>query len=79
MSEKGVETNDAIRRIVHPKAVNNNCFFKCIQPYLPQLQEKILKSECTKIRQGFGIKDNAEIDIQTATKIIEDYSETNVS
>jgi hypothetical protein len=76
--KRELKTNDAIRRIVHPKAVNNNCFFKCIQPFVPQLQEKILKSECNKIRQGVGIKDNSEIDIQTATKIFEEYSQTSL-
>ncbi len=45
-NKRELKSNDFVKRIIHPKASNNNCFFKCIQPYIPELKEKIIKSEC---------------------------------
>ena len=53
-----LKTNDARKRVVHPKATNNNCFFKCIQPFVPQLMASIGKVKCNKIRQAFELEDN---------------------
>ena len=62
--KRELKTNDATKRIVHPKSSNNNCFFKCIQPFIPQLRDNIVKSECNKIRKSYGINNNDEIAIQ---------------
>jgi hypothetical protein len=67
-------SKDPSKRIVHPKARNNNCFFKCIQPLVPQLREKILKSECNKIREEFELEDNCMIDVGSALRIFEKFS-----
>jgi hypothetical protein len=72
--KRELKTNDASKRVVHPKATNNNCFFKCIQPFIPQLMASIGKVKCNKIRQAFGLKDNQEVDVQTALKIFTHYS-----
>jgi hypothetical protein len=39
--KRELKTNDSSKKIVYPKASNNNCFFKCIQPLVPQLREKV--------------------------------------
>ncbi len=72
--KRELKTNDSIKRIVHPKASNNNCFFKCIQPFVTELRDKIIKSECNKIRHAFGINDDDEIDVQSALQIFEKYA-----
>ena len=72
--KRELKTNDSSKRVVHPKAANNNFFFKCIQPFIPQLMTKIVKSECIKIRREFGLQDNQEVDVQTALKIFSHYS-----
>ena len=69
-----LKTNDASKRVVHPKTTNNNCFFKCIQPFIPQLMASIGKVKCNKIRQAFELEDNQEVDVQTAIKIFTHYS-----
>ena len=69
-----LKTNDSSKRVVHPKAANNNCFFKCIQPFIPQLMTKIVKSAFNKIRREFGLQDNQEVDLQTALKTFTHYS-----
>ena len=72
--KRELETNDTTKRIVHPKSSNNNCFFKCIQPFIPQLRDKIIRSECSEIRSSFGISANDEISLQSALNIFKDYS-----
>ena len=37
-NKRELKTNDSVKRIIHPKASNNNCFFKCIQPFIPELR-----------------------------------------
>ena len=51
-----LKTNDSSKRVVHPKAANNNCFFKCIQPFIPQLMTKIVKSECNRLDGNLDYK-----------------------
>lgn len=72
-NKRELKSNDVSKRITYPKASNNNCFFKCIQPYVPTLQERILKSECNRIRKIYGIKDNEPIDVKTALTIFSRY------
>ena len=72
--KRELKTNDATKRIVHPKSSNNNCFFKCIQPFIPQLRDKIIKSECNKIRISFGISEDDRIAVQSALNIFKFYS-----
>ena len=55
-NKRELKSNDFIKRIIHPKASNNNCFFKCIQQFVPALIERISKSECNKIRIQFDNK-----------------------
>jgi hypothetical protein len=54
---------------------NNNCFFKCIQPFVPELREKIIKSECNRIRMQFDIKSDAAVDVKSALRIFAKYSD----
>ena len=61
-------------RLIHPKATNNNCFFKCIQPYVPELRERITRSECNRIRKQFDIKPDDKVDVKSALKIFEKYN-----
>jgi hypothetical protein len=72
-NKRELKSNDPIKRIIHPKSSYNNCFFKCIQPYVPELGEKILKSECNRIRKLFDIKDNEPVDVRTALNIFSRY------
>ena len=69
-----MKSNDFVKRIIHPKATNNNCYFKCIQPYIPELKEKIIKSECNRIRNEFDINKDEPIDVNAALKIFSEYS-----
>lgn len=43
------KTNDESKRIYHPKVSNNNCFFKCIQSFIPELMEKIIRRNVIKL------------------------------
>ena len=72
-NERELKSNDFIKRIIHPKASNNNCFFKCIQPFVPELREKIIKSVCNTIRLQFDIKSDAAVDVKAALRIFAKY------
>jgi hypothetical protein len=72
--KRELKTNDARKRVVYPKATNNNCFFKCIQTFVSQLMTSIGKVKCNTIRQAFELEDNQEVDVQTAIKIFTHYS-----
>ena len=61
-------------RLIHPKATNNNCFFKCIQPYIPELNERIIRSECNRIRKQFDIKPDDKVDVKSALRIFEKHN-----
>ena len=68
-------TNNSKQRIIHPKSSNNNCFFKCIQPFVPLLRERITTSACNSIRKHFQVKSDNKIDVSTALKIFTQYKE----
>ena len=36
-----LKTNDAVKRITDSKVSNNNCFFKCIQSYVPSIKDNL--------------------------------------
>ena len=74
-SKTQININSPTQRVIHPKSSNNNCFFKCIQPYVPLLRERITKSNCNAIRARFQMKLDAKIDIQTALQIFQHYRE----
>ena len=73
-NKRELKSNDTSKRITHPKASNNNCFFKCIQPFVPALQEKIIRSECNRIRMQFGVRSDDPVDVNVAMRIFENYS-----
>ena len=73
--KRALKANDETKRIVHPKSSNNNSFFKCIQPFNPQLRDKIIKSECNKIRNSYRISDNDGIAVQSALNIFKYFSQ----
>jgi len=43
-NRRELKTNDATKRVIHPKSSNNNCFFKCIQSYIPSIRQKLTKN-----------------------------------
>ena len=70
-----MKTYDSTKRITHPKASNNNCFFKCIQPFIPSIRERITKSECNRVRKEFNLEADSLIDVKTAVDIFQKYSD----
>ena len=64
-------SNDLKQRIIHPKSSNNNCFFKCIQPFVPLIRERITMSTCNSIRKCFQVEADSKIDVSTALKIFQ--------
>lgn len=70
-----LKSNTLKYRIIHPKSSNNNCFFKCIQPYVPSLRERMTKSACNSIRKRFQVTTDGKIDVQTALNIFQHYRE----
>jgi hypothetical protein len=74
-SKRELKTNDATKRVTHPKASNNNCFFKCIQPFVPSLREKIIKSACNRIRNAFNLPPDGLIDVKSALEIFRIYND----
>ena len=69
------KSNTLKHRVIYPKSSDNNCFFKCIQPYIPALRQRVSKSACNSIRKQFEVASNDKIDVQTALKIFESYRE----
>lgn len=74
-SKTQLKTNTFNQRIIHPKSSHNNCFFKCIQPYVPFIRERITKSNCNTIRAQFQLAPDTKIDVQTALRIFQHYRE----
>ena len=74
-NKRELRSNNLKYRLIHPKSSHNNCFFKCIQPYVPCIRERISLSACNTIRQQFRVKSNDKIDIQAALKIFQHYRE----
>ena len=72
-NKRELKSNDFRQRLVHPKASHNNCFFKCIQPYVPILQERISKTLCNDIRRLFHVEPDGKIDVLTALKMFKYY------
>lgn len=57
--------------LFNPYSENNNCFFKCIEEYLP---EKPTKNECNRIREEFNIKLNEMVSMEEGYKIFKKYA-----
>jgi hypothetical protein len=74
-SKRELKTNDTMKRIIHPKSSNNNCFFKCIQSFVPALRVKVVKSEWNKIRKLFGLESDSLIDVTSALAIFQRFSD----
>lgn len=74
LTSENLKTNDPTKRVIHPKASNNNCFFKCIQSYIPSIRQKLTKGLCNQIRQQFNLEENSLIDVKSALDIFHEYS-----
>ncbi len=73
-NKRELKTNDAVKRIIHPKASNNNRFFMFIQSFVPALRQKVEKSECNRIRKLFNLQPDSLRDIKSALAIFHRYS-----
>ncbi|KAI3660739.1 hypothetical protein MP638_001050 [Amoeboaphelidium occidentale] len=74
-SKRELKTNDAMKRIIHPKSSNNNCFYKCIQSFVLALKDKVVKSEFNKIRKLLGLESDSLIDVTSALAIFQKFSD----
>jgi DNA polymerase type B, organellar and viral len=74
-NKREMKTNDTVKRIIHPKVSNNNCFFKCIQCFVPELRENLTRTKCNQIRKHYGVNADQSIDAKTALDIFRHYSQ----
>ena len=44
---------------------------------MPEIREKVLKSECNNIRSKFCLAPNSKVDLQTGMKIFQFYSKNS--
>ena len=53
----------------------NNCFFKCVHPFIPSLGKRLSTKKCNQIREEFKINPDAEIPISIALEIFQKYKQ----